>query len=129
MGKQEQYFSKINEFKQQFRRLPLYKLKSRLNTGLMTKEAAIALRELIELREKVAGIPKEVNEAFYAGNLADGIRFRLNDTIEILSDEEKGKVGSVISIVTLEPEPTYMIELADGSGDREYGQSELRLHS
>jgi hypothetical protein len=52
MNKKEQYFSKIAEYKERFRKLPMHILKGRLGSGFLYKEAAIAIRELIEEREK-----------------------------------------------------------------------------
>ncbi len=39
---------------------------------------------------------------------------------------DAGKGGAVISLEKLEPEPYYLIELGDGSGDRLLAQSQLR---
>ncbi|MEH1940550.1 MAG: hypothetical protein V7L01_10080 [Nostoc sp.] len=54
MSKQEQYFRKILEYKERFRKLPTEKLRRRLQNsgGFLYKEAAIALRELVEEREQ-----------------------------------------------------------------------------
>jgi DNA-binding transcriptional regulator GbsR (MarR family) len=51
MAKQDQYFAKVNEFKERFRKLPTERLKAKLNTGYpLVKEAAVAVRELLEER-------------------------------------------------------------------------------
>jgi hypothetical protein len=44
-----------------------------------------------------------------------------------VTGEEKGKFGSVISLISLSPEPLYLIELDSVDGDREFPQSLLRL--
>ena len=50
MTKRESHFSRIAEFKERFRKLPTDKLRRRLKDfgHLLEKEAAIALRELLE---------------------------------------------------------------------------------
>ena len=53
MSKQEHYFRKIAEYKERFRNLSIEMLKGRLSSGFLYKEAAIAIRELIEEREQL----------------------------------------------------------------------------
>lgn len=57
MKKQEQYFAKIAEFKERFRKLLTASLRSRLTEcrGFLYKEAAIALRVLLEERDQQSG--------------------------------------------------------------------------
>jgi hypothetical protein len=52
MTKQEQYFRKIAEYKERFRKLPTKTLSGRLGSGFLFKEAVIAIRELMEEREQ-----------------------------------------------------------------------------
>ncbi|WP_310482114.1 hypothetical protein [Chamaesiphon sp. VAR_48_metabat_403] len=52
MSKQEQYFRKIAECKERLRKLSTETLRGRLGSGFLYKEAAIAIRELIEEREQ-----------------------------------------------------------------------------
>jgi hypothetical protein len=52
MSKQEQYFRKIAEYKERFRKLPTETLKGRLGSGFLYKEAAIAIQELMEEKEQ-----------------------------------------------------------------------------
>jgi hypothetical protein len=52
MKKQERYFQKIAEYKKRFRHFSTEKIKSRLLNDYLYKEAAIALRELLEERQQ-----------------------------------------------------------------------------
>ena len=52
MSKRQQYFERIAEFKQRFENLPTDILKERITTGSLQKEAAIAIRELLEERKE-----------------------------------------------------------------------------
>lgn len=51
MKKKDQYFFKISEYKERLKDLSLEQLRTRQSTGYLYKEAAIALRELIEEKE------------------------------------------------------------------------------
>ena len=55
MGKRDQRFERIAEFRERFRQLPTDTIRRRLNTGMLQPEAAIALREVLEEREQVSG--------------------------------------------------------------------------
>lgn len=57
MGKRKWHFERIAEFKERFRDLSTEQIQQRLNTGMLQKEAAIALRELLE--ERVVRAPRE----------------------------------------------------------------------
>jgi hypothetical protein len=61
VGKRQRHFELVAEFKEQFRSLPTKAIHQRLDTGMLQKEAAIALRELLEERESrmraVAAVP------------------------------------------------------------------------
>jgi hypothetical protein len=52
MRKQEQYFRKIADYKEKFRKLPTNILSGRLGSGFLYKEAAIAIQQLIEERDR-----------------------------------------------------------------------------
>ena len=54
MGKRERHFERIAEFKDRFRPLSTETIRRRLNVGMLQKEAAVALRELLEERESGA---------------------------------------------------------------------------
>ena len=51
MTKQQKYFEKVAEYKERFRTLPTETIRLRLASVPLIKEAAIALREVLEDRE------------------------------------------------------------------------------
>ena len=57
MGKREHYFAAIAEYKARFASLPTEKLQARLASGVLYKEAAIAIREILEERAAIDGAP------------------------------------------------------------------------
>ncbi len=59
-------------------------------------------------------VPKAVDEAFYAGKRTNEFPFAINDAVDIVDGPYAGRVGSVISIGSIEPEVTFLVELNDG---------------
>jgi hypothetical protein len=53
MSKRQHYFDRIAEFKHRFANLPTEKLKERITTGSLYKEAAIAIREILQERDEM----------------------------------------------------------------------------
>ena len=51
---------------------------------------------------------------WFAGEKIEGVKFYLNDSIEMVGDENKGAKGSIISLEAMEPEPMYLVELSGG---------------
>lgn len=72
----------------------------------------------------MAAVPKEINEAFYRGELADGIAFRLNEPVVVSAGPNRGARAWIISILSIEPEPLYQVELESGT-DAAVFQSQL----
>ena len=72
-------------------------------------------------------IPKKVNDAFFAGKRSDKIKFVINDTVHVTKGEFEGIEAAVISIDSLEPEVTYLLERFDGSKDITVPQSSIKL--
>ena len=44
-----------------------------------------------------------------------GASFTLNDSVEVVEGSLAGEKGSLISLIKLEPEPVYLVEISDGS--------------
>jgi hypothetical protein len=42
----------------------------------------------------------------------EGVAFRFRDEVRVKSGEHAGEVGRVVALVSLEPIPTYTVELA-----------------
>ncbi|XAL99354.1 hypothetical protein OT109_17460 [Phycisphaeraceae bacterium D3-23] len=57
------------------------------------------------------------HNAWFEGESPPGGRFHHNDSVRILSGPHAGSFGSLISVEALDPEPTYLVELASGKGD------------
>lgn len=54
MSKRARHFQEIAVFRQRFRNLSTEKLRERLHSGVLLKEAAIAIREILEKRKENA---------------------------------------------------------------------------
>ena len=70
---------------------------------------------------------KAINEKidkWMAGEMVGKSKFKLNDCVKIKSGEYIGAVGSVISLVTVDSDPIYLIELGTGK-DVHIKQSEI----
>jgi hypothetical protein len=72
------------------------------------------------------GVSKETQDGFYSGNKTEKMRYTINDPVELISGNNEGEKGSVISIIESEPEFKYLVELSTGK-DIEIEQS--LLHS
>jgi len=127
MKKREYKFQRLNETKERLSQLPLYTLKSRLNTGYLTKEGQVAISEIIKKKEKDKSVNSEISQLFMNGEKIKNVNFSLNDYVKIINGIEKEKFGSVISLISLIPEPIYLIEIDGVDGDREIPQSSIRI--
>lgn len=67
----------------------------------------------------------EANELWFESKPIDGVKFRLNDNVEMISKEHYGELASVISLISINP-PIYLIEIASGKGDLTISESELK---
>jgi hypothetical protein len=73
-------------------------------------------------------IPNEIIDQFYAGSRTDAVRFVINDTVRVRAGLHAGRTGAVVSIVSLEPEATFLIEPGtEPYGDFQAPQSILEL--
>jgi len=59
-------------------------------------------------------INKEIEAKWNKSEPIKGIKYLLNDAIKIIKGKYEGEVGSVISLVELNPEPKYYVELSNG---------------
>jgi hypothetical protein len=69
----------------------------------------------------------DIRARWYRHEEIAGVSFRLNDVVQVVSGEHVGMEAWVISVEGLEPEPSYLIELASGCGDLIVSQANLRL--
>jgi len=73
-------------------------------------------------------VPNEINDHFLAGRRTDQVRFVINDTVRITAGPHAKRTGAVISVVTIEPETTFLIEPGESPwGDLQVSQSKLEL--
>ncbi len=72
-------------------------------------------------------IPNEMNDAFFAGKRSSKVKFVINDTVHVTKGEFEGIEAAVISIVSLEPKVTYLLERFDRTGDITVPQSFIKL--
>ena len=71
---------------------------------------------------------EQINK-WMAGEVVENSMFKLNDDVKIISGNNIGAVGSVISLETVSSDPTYLIELVSGE-DANVKQSEIeKIHS
>jgi hypothetical protein len=67
-----------------------------------------------------------LGDRWLAGEAVSGVEFALNDAVLIDGGPHTGEGGSIILLVGIRPEPTYLVELGSGRGDVRVRQSELR---
>jgi len=70
-------------------------------------------------------ISKEIQESFYSGNKTEEMHYTINDAVKVLSGDNAGDLGSVISIIEIEPAIKYLVETSTGK-DIEVKQSNLQ---
>ena len=68
---------------------------------------------------------KEIDELWFSFERVPGASFKLNDDVLITSGTHRGEWGAAISLLALEPEPVYLVELSSGF-DTEVAESALR---
>ncbi len=52
--------------------------------------------------------------AFLDRSSIDGVSYYHNDHVRIIAGENKGAMGWLVAVLTLEPEPRYVVELESG---------------
>ena len=62
-------------------------------------------------------VPKNFDDAFYAGTRSDAVPLVINDSVDITSGPYSGRGGAVISIDCVEPTMTLLVELGDTGED------------
>jgi hypothetical protein len=72
-------------------------------------------------------IPRKLQDDFYAGKRGDIIKYCINDAVEILSGDYKGKRCAVISIDEINPEVILLVERGDDGSFLRIHQSAIRL--
>ena len=70
-------------------------------------------------------LQRDWDDLWYNFEPVPGAAFRLNDAVQIKSGGHAGEGAAVISLLSLEPTPIYLVELGSGGGDIEIAESEL----
>lgn len=74
-------------------------------------------------------VPRRLDDTerseWMAGKSPDGVDFQLNDAVNVVLGPTAGAKGCVVSLLGMEPEPRYIVELSSGS-DIEICQRQLR---
>ena len=55
----------------------------------------------------------------------EGVDFRFNDAVRVKAGEHAGEMGSVVSLLALEPTPTYVVELSLSGKSLTLAQAQL----
>ena len=71
-----------------------------------------------ELSEIMSGdgsdITPKMDELWFSFKPISGVKFMLNDSVEIIKGDHSGQKGTVTYLEALYPEPTYLVELSNG---------------
>lgn len=71
-------------------------------------------------------IPTDVMNKFSSGVRTDSVQFVLNDVVRVGDRKNKDRTGTIISLFSLDPVTTYLIEPAkEPWGDFQAGQADL----
>lgn len=68
----------------------------------------------------------EIDNAFLAHKPIEGVLFEHNDYVRVIAGEYKEHKGSLVCILTLEPEPLFLLE-SEAGRDIEVPQSCIEL--
>ncbi|MBB6341947.1 hypothetical protein HNP49_002115 [Pseudomonas fluvialis] len=66
----------------------------------------------------------QLNQAFLSHTPISGVAYQHNDFVLVVSGAHAGSKGSLASLISLSPEPTFILELESGF-DVEIKKSEL----
>lgn len=70
----------------------------------------------------------DLGQAFLDRTPIPGVRFQHNNLVRITGGEHAGKAGSLVTVLTVSPEPLFIVELESGQ-DVQAQQSDLSLIS
>ena len=67
----------------------------------------------------------DIGQRFLDHQPIPGVVFEHNDYVHVIAGESSGKRGSLVTLVEIEPEPVYLVEIEWG-GDVRIPQSQLK---
>lgn len=68
----------------------------------------------------------DVHNRWLSGDQLNGVRFRINDYVEVRSGQHIGESGSVVSVIKFEPNASYIVETESGK-DIEVREEEIEI--
>lgn len=68
---------------------------------------------------------RQLDALWFSQQPVPGAAFRLNDPVAVVAGEHAGRVGAVISLERLEPEPVYLVEFGDDGASALLGEHVL----
>jgi hypothetical protein len=82
-----------------------------------------------ELSEIMTGygsdISQEIDELWFSSKPVPGVLFSLNDHVKIIKGKYSGLKGIVVFLLTLSPEPRFLVEISSGEQIIGINQSQL----
>lgn len=57
---------------------------------------------------------QQIQDEWFTGQKVSGASFALNEVVRISAGSHAGKIGSVISLLVLGPQPRYIVETSSG---------------
>jgi hypothetical protein len=70
-------------------------------------------------------VPREIEERWTFGEAIQDIKFSINEVVSVALGRHADKVGTVIALLRLTPEPEYLVEVETGEGAIKVFQSKL----
>lgn len=68
----------------------------------------------------------DLDNRWLSGDQLTGVRFRINDYVEVHSGQHIGESGSVVSVTKFEPNTSYIVETESGK-DIEFREEEIEI--
>jgi hypothetical protein len=57
----------------------------------------------------------ELSNNWMGGEALEGVLYALNESVEVITELGVSEAGSVITLLEIEPEPKYIVELCNGT--------------
>ena len=68
----------------------------------------------------------DLHNRWLGGDQLTGVRFMMNDYVEVRSGQHIGESGSVVSVIKFEPNTSYIVETESGK-DIEVREEEIEI--
>ncbi|HEU4560339.1 MAG TPA: hypothetical protein VFS20_20990 [Longimicrobium sp.] len=67
-----------------------------------------------------------LGDRWLKGDAIEGVLFARHDAVSIIGGPNSGDSGSIVLLMGVRPQPTYLVELGSGRGSVRVRQAELR---